>query len=94
MDELKPGDYIGGEYRIRQVFGGHGKSGMGVVYLVEGRSSEEPFILKTFQASESAGGNVGRFKIEAETWLNIGPHPNVVHVPLGEALWRPAVRGS
>ena len=44
MIDLKPGDWIAGEYRIRRVFGGRGKSGMGIVYLVEGRSSEEPFV--------------------------------------------------
>lgn len=35
MSDLKPGDFIPGEYRVRRVFGAQGKSGMGVVYLVE-----------------------------------------------------------
>jgi serine/threonine protein kinase len=78
MSDLKPGDFIAGEYRVRRVFGGQGKSGMGVVYLVEGRTSEEPFVLKTFQSKRANASSIGRFKAEAETWINIGKHPNIV----------------
>ena len=78
MSDLKPGDFIAGEYRVRRVFGGQGKSGMGVVYLVEGRSSEMPFILKTFQSKRASPSSLARFKAEAETWLNIGKHNNTV----------------
>lgn len=78
MSELKPGDFVAGEYRVRRVFGGHGKSGMGVVYLVQGRTSEEPFVLKTFQRSRANATSLARFKAEAETWVNIGKHPNIV----------------
>ena len=78
MSDLKPGDFIAGEYRIRRVFGGQGKSGMGVVYLVEGRSSEMPFVLKTFQSKRASPTSLARFKAEAETWLNIGKHHNTV----------------
>ena len=78
MADLKPGDYIAGEYRIRHVLGGEGQSGMGVVYVVEGRSSEKPFVLKTFQSSRATPSALARFKAEAETWVNIGKHPNIV----------------
>jgi tetratricopeptide (TPR) repeat protein len=78
MSDLKPGDFIAGEYRVRRVFGGQGKSGMGVVYLVEGRTSEEPFVLKTFQSKRANSSSIGRFKAEAETWINIGKHSNIV----------------
>jgi tetratricopeptide (TPR) repeat protein len=78
MSDLKPGDFIAGEYRIKRVFGGQGKSGMGVVYLVEGRTSEEPFVLKTFQSKRANQFAMARFKAEAETWINIGKHPNIV----------------
>jgi eukaryotic-like serine/threonine-protein kinase len=78
MSDLKPGDYIAGEYRIRRVFGGEGRSGMGIVFLVEGRSSEEPFVLKTFQSKWADTASIARFKAEAETWINIGKHPNIV----------------
>ena len=82
--DLKPGDFIAGEYRIRRVFGGEGaaggegKSGMGVVYLVEARTSEEPFVLKTFQSKLGNVAIITRFKTEAETWINIGKHANIV----------------
>lgn len=78
MSDLKPGDFIAGEYRVRRVFGGQGKSGMGVVYLVEGRTSEMPFILKTFQSKRASASSLARFKAEAETWLNIGKHNHTV----------------
>ena len=78
MSDLKPGDYIAGEYRVRRVFGGEGKSGMGVVYLVEGRTSEKPFVLKTFQSNRADVASLARFKAEAKTWVNIGNHPNIV----------------
>ena len=78
MGDLKPGDFIAGEYRVRRVFGGEGKSGMGVVYVVEGRSSEKPFVLKTFQTERATPRSLARFKAEAETWINIGKHPNIV----------------
>ncbi len=82
MSDLKPGDWIAGEYRVRRVFGGTGKSGMGVVYLVEGRTSEEPFVLKTFQASEKSGDLIRRFENEAEVWVSLGKHANLV-----ECFW-------
>jgi serine/threonine protein kinase len=82
MIDLKPGDWIAGEYRIRRVFGGRGKSGMGIVYLVEGRSSEEPFVLKTFQAGPKDSEFSRRFEKEAMTWVDLGKHPNLV-----ECFW-------
>ncbi len=51
---------------------------MGVVYLVEGRTSEMPFVLKTFQSKRASSSSLSRFKAEAETWLNIGKHNNTV----------------
>ncbi len=71
MSDLKPGDYIAGEYRVLRVFGGDGKSGMGVVYLVEGRTSEKPFVLKTIQSSQVDADSRARFRAEAETWVEV-----------------------
>gem|GEM_PF-2036550 len=51
---------------------------MGVVYLVEGRTSEMPFVLKTFQSKRANPSSMARFKAEAETWINIGKHNNIV----------------
>ncbi len=41
------GDIIVGEFEILDIFGGEGKSGMGVVYLVEDREHSFPIVLKT-----------------------------------------------
>ena len=51
---------------------------MGVIYLVEGRTSETPFVLKTFQSKRANPSSLARFKAEAETWINLGKHPNIV----------------
>lgn len=76
--QLEEGDYVGGEYRILKVFGGAGgKSGMGVVYLVENRSFYEPFVLKTYQSSD-LGDKKPRFIKEAQTWVHLGSHSNIV----------------
>ena len=50
---------------------------MGVVYLVENRSFYEPFVLKTYQSS-GLGDKKPRFRKEAETWVHLGSHPNIV----------------
>lgn len=78
MADYQLGEWIEGQYRVRRIFGGEGKSGMGVVYLVEGRSSEEPFVLKTFQRSGPTDDTLARFKREADAWLKLGRHPNIV----------------
>lgn len=74
--QLKIGDTIVGEFKIHNIFGGEGKSGMGVVYLVTNRNYPNPFVLKTFQKAELTSLN--RFRAEAETWVSIGIHPNIV----------------
>ncbi len=81
MSQLRPGDVIGGEYHIKQVFGGEGLSGMGVVYLVEDRSAPFPFILKSIQLGKDEKLKE-LFQKEAKTWVDIGYHPNIV-----KALW-------
>lgn len=73
---LQIGDIIVGEFRILNVFGGEGKSGMGVVYLVEDRDYPFPIVLKTFQKNDE--NSTQRFRAEAKTWISIGIHPNVV----------------
>lgn len=73
---LKIGDTIVGEFKIHNIFGGEGKSGMGVVYLVTNRNYPNPFVLKTFQKAEL--NSLKRFRAEAEAWVSIGIHPNIV----------------
>ena len=73
---LKKGDTIVGEFLIQDVFGGEGKSGMGVVYLVTSRKFDRPFVLKTFQKDNN--NSVERFRSEAEVWVATGIHSNIV----------------
>lgn len=73
---LKKGDTIVGEFLIQDIFGGEGKSGMGVVYLVTSRKFDRPFVLKTFQKDNN--NSIERFRSEAEIWVAIGIHPNIV----------------
>jgi serine/threonine protein kinase len=73
---LNIGDTLVGEFKIHNIFGGEGKSGMGVVYLVTNRNHPIPFVLKTFQKADL--NSVQRFLTEAEAWVSIGIHPNIV----------------
>ena len=73
---LKKGDTIVGEFLIQDIFGGEGKSGMGVVYLVTSRQFDRPFVLKTFQKDNN--NSIERFRSEAEVWVATGIHPNIV----------------
>ena len=73
---LKKGDTIVGEFLIKDIFGGEGKSGMGVVYLVTSRKYNRPFVLKTFQKDNY--NSIERFRSEAEVWVASGIHPNIV----------------
>lgn len=73
---LKKGETIVGEFLIQDIFGGEGKSGMGVVYLVTSRKFDRPFVLKTFQKDNSY--SIERFRSEAEVWVATGIHPNIV----------------
>lgn len=51
---------------------------MGVVYLVTSRDHPQPFVLKTFQTLKPNTPQASRFVREAEAWIKIGIHPNVV----------------
>lgn len=73
---LRKGDTIVGEFLIQDIFGGEGKSGMGVVYLVTSRKFDRPFVLKTFQKDNYS--SIERFRSEAEVWVASGIHPNIV----------------
>lgn len=69
---------LDGRYRVRDVKGGPGRSGMGIVYIVE--SGEGRFAAKTFQHHFARNlPLVQRFLREARTWMLTGFHPNIVH---------------
>jgi serine/threonine protein kinase len=65
-------------YKITDIRGGSGISGMGVVYIVE--DGETVYAVKTFQRRFARNlGFIERFIREAETWILTGFHPNIVH---------------
>lgn len=71
------GAEIEGRYRVLEVRGGCGISGMGVVYILE----EEGHCLaaKTFQRRFAQRLDfIQRFVREAQTWILLGSHPNIV----------------
>lgn len=76
IKKYKIGDRIGGQYLVHQIFGGEGKSGMGVIYLVTSDKFDFPFVLKTYQKTSDL--NQKRFVKEVETWVQLGYHPNIV----------------
>ncbi len=82
MVQYKKGEMIAGTYRVERVFGGEGKSGMGVVYLVSSHDSPKPFVLKTIQPKSPVEAGKQRFLKEASIWVAIGWHPHIV-----KALW-------
>lgn len=88
MGQYKPGDQIDGEYSVLKVFGGVGRSGMGVVYLVEHRDAPFPFVLKTYQGGADPETR-RQFVAEAKAWVDVGPHPNVV-----QAYWVREIAGD
>lgn len=76
--EYKVGDRIGGDYLVKEIFGGAKKSGMGIVYLVEHRSHDKPLVLKSFQITKDRKDLSDQFKREAKAWVAAGVHPNTV----------------
>ena len=76
--QARPGSTLDGRFRILDVKGGPGVSGMGVVYIVE--SDGVRHAAKTFQHHFSQNlPLVERFLRESRTWLLTGFHPNIVH---------------
>jgi serine/threonine protein kinase len=83
------GDRIRNRYEIRQVLGGPGKSGMGIVYVCYDREAKLPVALKTLQDRLlSSKAAVDRFKWEAETWTRLDKHQNIVR-----AFWVEMIEG-
>ncbi len=73
----KVGDYIGGEYRIHQILGGEGKSGMGIVFVCQQRY-QNIHALKTFQDGFLNSSSKEQFRSEALAWIRLGKHPHIV----------------
>lgn len=68
-------DKIAGRYEVQAIK----KGGMGIVYLCYDHESQKPVVLKTFQdIFFSEKTEVERFMWEAETWVRLEKHPNIV----------------
>jgi eukaryotic-like serine/threonine-protein kinase len=73
------GDRIGGRYDVLDIFGGPGKSGMGVVYKCFDRWDKRLCALKGFQDQPAWNARVAKiFRREAELWIGVGHHPHLV----------------
>ncbi|HEU4325599.1 MAG TPA: protein kinase [Roseiflexaceae bacterium] len=73
--DFRPGDVIEQRFEIEQVRQGF----MGIVYITYDRQRRGRVVLKTFQKKflwdEQA---IARFSDEAELWIRLGNHPNIV----------------
>jgi tetratricopeptide (TPR) repeat protein len=73
--EFNVGDVIEQRYEIEKTRRGY----MGIVYIAYDRQRRQQVVLKTFQNKflwdEDA---INRFSAEAELWMRIGSHPNIV----------------
>ena len=73
--EFSVGDVVEQRYEIEKTRRGY----MGIVYVAYDRQRRRQVVLKTFQNKflwdEEA---INRFKTEAELWMRIGSHPNIV----------------
>lgn len=74
--EWQAGDLVEGLYEVRGLLG---RGGMGAVYRVHHRLWNVDLALKrpTQRLIEASGGRE-RFVREAETWVSLPPHPNVI----------------
>lgn len=73
------GERIGGRYEIYQIFGGEGRSGMSVVYVVYDHEYGAVYAMKTFQDRFLASGPVREaFRREALAWVHLERHPYIV----------------
>jgi tetratricopeptide (TPR) repeat protein len=81
--EWQPGKTLNNRYQIFQVLGGPGKSGMGIVFICYDHKLKQPLAIKTFQDKYLRNQAViDRFKWEAETWIRLETHYNIV-----QAYW-------
>src|SRR5215212_8995666 len=73
--EFSVGDVIEQRYEIEKTRRGF----MGIVYIAYDRQRRRQVVLKTFQNKflwdEDA---IARFSAEAELWMRLGSHPNIV----------------
>ncbi len=73
------GDLIAGRFQVQGVYGGEGRSSMGVVYQCHDREHDRVLALKTLQDRYSSSRKiVDAFRKEALAWIHLEHHPNIV----------------
>lgn len=72
------GDEIFDNVVVLGRFGGEGKSGFGVVYLVAEKTNGFTLALKTLQKEQISINDFNDFKKEIIPWINLSYHPNIV----------------
>ena len=81
--ELRIGDMLEGRYEISDIK----KGGMGSVYIAYDNEWHRMFAIKSFQEKFLWNNNiVNGFIKEAETWINLGMHTNIVRAELVEKI--------
>lgn len=77
-NQYEIGDEIFDNVIILGRFGGEGKSGFGVVYLVMEKDTGFTLALKTLQKDNISITDFNEFKKEIIPWINLSYHPNIV----------------
>lgn len=78
-EEWKEGTILEGKYTVQQILRG----AMGTVYIVFDSESVKFYAMKTFQEKHVWDEMiVSRFIKEAEIWIKLGRHPNIVQAEL------------
>lgn len=74
-EKWKIGEKIEGRYEIHDIR----KGGMGIVFLCYDHDWKRPIAIKIFQDKYfTSRESVGRFMREAETWVRLEKHKNIV----------------
>ena len=86
--DWRRGDKISNRWEILRIFGGPGRSGMGIVYVVYDPKFREMLAAKTFQDKVFADNPqiADRFMQEALVWVNLEAHQNVVEAHFVEKI--------
>jgi len=78
------GDVLEGRLEVIRAIRG----GVGEVYLCVDRSNQRPFALKRLQTRYAGMPKFSEaFRREAETWIQLGDHPNIVPVVVLETIY-------
>ncbi len=81
------GQSIQGRWRVREIAGGQGKSGMGIVYIADDLHDDRVVAIKTFQPELIAETTIRQVLVsEANVWLEMGRHENIVSAERVEVI--------